>query len=703
MGRLIGVDIGGTFTDCVVVDSDGRAAPGKAATTPSDYAQGIFDAVDSAARRASVEPDAIWQDGDRFVHGTTIGTNAIVERTGAKCGLLTTIGHEDVLYIGRGRSAVGIPEAELTWHSKHYKPRPIVPKRLTRGVVARMDSSGKEVVPLDREQARQAIQELLDQGVEAIAIGFLWAFKNPAHERETHDLIRELAPHLFVTLSSDIAPKWGEFERINATVLNSYLGPKTVDYLDGVSGRLDAIGFEGGTGLMQCAGGYVPISEAADAPLTTLDSGPVAGVIASRTLAGNIGVDNVIATDMGGTSFDAGIIVDGEALTRDKGLTDRFEYQIVRVDITSIGSGGGSIVTLDPVTRTLQVGPRSAGAVPGPVCYGRGGSEPTVTDADVLLGMVNPDEFLGGESRLDVEAARGAIERLAEPLGMSAIECAAGIQRIVETQMAEALRRVSVESGLDPRDFWIFAYGGAGPVHAAAYSRELGAKGVVVPQGDFASVWSAWGAAGADVVRVHEQAFVTGEPLPADDIRETYANLERQALESVVRTGFEESDVMLQRSAKMKWRLQVFEVDVPVLAGELTEESMPQIIDAFAERYEMLFGRNTAYRDAGVEITELAVTARGLNRVELVESAEVRAQTPADDALRPSRGVYWWELDEKMDTAVFDGSHLRPGDAFEGPAIVESPDTSVVVRPRHQGRIDTYGNVLIDLDRGGAA
>src|SRR5919204_3510534 len=449
MSYLVGIDIGGTFTDCAIVDRAGKLLTTKVPSTPPDFARGMMDALGAGADALGISLDEFCRDIAFLSHGTTVGTNTIIQKRGAKVGLITTKGHEDAIHIMRGSRGYGGRDIRKVVHfPETAKPAPIVPKRLIRGISERVDCFGEVVVRLNEEEAEAAIRDLVAQGVEAIAICFLWSFRNPKHENQVKAMVQQLAPELFVTTSFDIAPKWGEYERVTATALNAYLGPIMGGYLQRLDGSLRSLGYQHGLQITQCGGGTVPVARAGEAPLLTLDSGPVSGVTASMFLGAAMGERNVITTDMGGTSFDVSIIYEGKPAYSFISNTDQYEYFLPKVDLQAIGAGGGSLVRVKPETRTMTVGPDSAGAFPGPVCYGRGGEVPTVTDAQLVLGYLDPDNFAGGRMQLNKKTAEDAIGNLAQQIGMTAIECAAGACRIVELHMADIIRKVTAEEGI---------------------------------------------------------------------------------------------------------------------------------------------------------------------------------------------------------------------------------------------------------------
>src|SRR6188508_3870939 len=413
MRYLVGIDIGGTFTDCAIVDSAGKLLTTKVPSTPGDFSRGMMDALGAGAQALGLKLDEFCRYIAFLSHGTTVGTNTIIQKKGARVGLITTRGHEDAIHIMRGSRGYGGRDIRKVVHfPETSKPTPIVPKRLIRGISERVDCFGEIVVPLNEFEAENAIRNLVDAGVEAIAICFLWSFRNPKHELRVREMVKALSKKVFVTCSVDIAPKWGEYERVTATALNAYLGPVMSGYLARLDTTLRELGYSHGLQITQCGGGTVPVERAGEAPLLTLDSGPVAGVTASLFLGAAMGEKNIITTDMGGTSFDVSIIYDGKPAYSFVSNTDQYEYFLPKVDLQAIGAGGGSLVRVQPEARTMSVGPDSAGAFPGPVCYRRGGTVPTVTDAQLVLGYLDPENFAGGRMKLDRESAFNALSSL---------------------------------------------------------------------------------------------------------------------------------------------------------------------------------------------------------------------------------------------------------------------------------------------------
>src|SRR4051812_20597699 len=693
MSYLVGIDIGGTFTDCAIVDRAGKLLTTKVPSTPPDFARGMMDALGAGAKALGLPIGKFCGDLAFLSHGTTVGTNTIIQKKGARVGLITTKGHEDAIHIMRGsRGYAGRDIRKVVHFPETSKPAPIVPKRLIRGVSERVDCFGEVVVSLNEREAQQAIEELLKEGVQAIAVCFLWSFRNPAHEHRVKEMVQRLAPKVFVTTSFDIAPKWGEYERVTATALNAYLGPVMSGYLERLDTSLKQLGYAHGLQITQCGGGTVPVARAGEAPLLTLDSGPVSGVTASMFLGAAMGERNIITTDMGGTSFDVSIIHEGKPAYSFISNTDQYEYFLPKVDLQAIGAGGGSLARVQPESRTMTVGPDSAGAFPGPVCYGRGGTMPTVTDAQLVLGYLDPDNFAGGRMVLNKKAAMDAIAALGAQIGMSAIECAAGICRIVELQMADIIRKVTVEKGHDPRDFVLFAFGGAGPAHAGVFARELGVRKVIVPQRKAASTWCAFGAAAADVLHIFEHTEIMPTPVPAKRINDQLDALETRAKQLMKGEGIEAKRQRFEFSIDVRHKGQINEVEITLPWLRLPADYEAQLRQAFVRRYEQLYGRGSALAGAQLEFVVCRLRAKALTpQPKLVRVKKITTRIPKE-ALRKKRDIYWPDLGKRRGTPVYNGELLANGNKIAGPAIVETADTTVVVQPGTRLRVDELGN-----------
>ncbi len=543
-------------------------------------------------------------------------------------------------------------------------------------------------MPLNEAEAEAAIRRLVAAGVEAIGVCFLWSFKRADHELRVKEMIRGIAPKLFVSCSVEIAPKWGEYERVTATALNAYIGPVMARYLGSLDRELKSAGYARPLQITQCGGGSISVNEAMHSPLLTLDSGPVSGVTGSVELGRAMGCPNIITTDMGGTSFDVGIIFDGRPAYSFVSNVAQYEYFLPKVDIQAIGSGGGSLARVDAMSRTMQVGPESAGADPGPACYGKGGETATVTDADVVLGIINPDNFLGGRMRLDRAKAIAAVERIAKPLGLGLNEAAAGIARIAEFKMADIIRKMTVEKGFDPRDFVLFAFGGAGPAHAGVFARELGVQKVVIPQKEIASTWCAFGAASADILHVYEQVDIQPSPFDLQRINSALKKLEQKANAQLDQDGIVAARRRFSFSLDIRHKGQINEVEVMLDKGRLEPKSSEPLLRRFYARYEQLYGKGSSYRDARLEAVTLRLRATAETprpRLKVFKKMSSKLNSNAKSA---KRNVYWSELKKH-------GAMLVPGNRIKGPAVVETTDTTVAVHPGGGLRVDAFGNFEI--------
>jgi N-methylhydantoinase A len=695
-GLLVGVDIGGTFTDCVVLDAKGRITATKCPSTPDNFADGMLAAMRLAAERLGLPFEQFCRSVAVLTHGTTVGTNALLQRKGAKVGLITTRGHEDAIHIMRGSRGVTARDIRKVVHfPESSKPVPIVPKRLIEGVSERVDCFGEVVVRLNECEVEKAIRRLVDQGVDAIGVCFLWSFRYPRHELRVKEMIRDLAPRVFVTCSVDLAPKWGEYERITATALNAYIGPVMATYLGNLDRQLKRSGYAQPLQITQCAGGSISVDKAMESPLLTLDSGPVSGVTGTQYLGRLMGCANIITTDMGGTSFDVGIIFGGEPAYSFVSNVAQYEYFLPKVDIQAIGSGGGSLARVDHAAKTLKVGPESAGADPGPACYGKGGAVATVTDADVVLGTINPDNFLGGRIKLDRKKAVVAVEEVAHALKLSLMEAAGGIARIAEFKMSDIIRKTTVEKGFDPRDFVLFAFGGAGPTHAGVFAYELGVQKVIVPQKEIASSWCAFGAASADILHVYEQVDIQASPFDGERVNRALAALEKKANAQMERDGIAARRRRFHFSLDMRHRGQINEVEVPLPEKRLRGAFAEPLRRRFSSRYEQLYGRGSSYVEAKAEIVTLRLRASAVTaRPRLAKAAGSRSRIDGK-AILGKRSIYWVELKRAASTPIYDGAFLVSGNRIAGPAVVETTDTTVVVHPRRTLAVDAFGNFEI--------
>lgn len=697
MSYIIAVDSGGTFCDCVAFDGDGKVTRAKAPSTPPNFDQGVLDSVTEVARRIGRPLKDVLSETILFAHGTTVATNVLITRTGAKTALVTTKGHEDVMLIGRtAQKVAGLSETEIISVARLSKAVPLVPRPLIYGVDERVDHAGRVVVPLDLERAKPILERLKSEGVESVAISFLWSFLNTKHEKAVKDWIEREFPGLIVSASHELVPLIREYERTATTVMNAYLTPAVARYLKLMRSRLIEAGLKGPVAVMHSSGGLSSVEEASTRGAALLVSGPAGGALGAQALGSKLGLDKILTADVGGTSFDVGILIDGKPGYSDGPIIDKYPLALPVIDVTSIGAGGGSIGWVEPDTGVLRVGPQSAGARPGPACYEKGGDEPTVTDANLVLGRLNPDFFLGGRMRLYPEKARRAIKtRIADPLGISVEEAAAAIIEIVDAQMSDIIRKVTVERGQDPANFVVFAYGGAGGLHCDAYSSVLGCSEVVVPS--VASVFSAFGIAGSDAKRVMEMSDPARFPFDLSRFRTHFQTLENAIVGEMKEQRLPIGKIKLRRYVHLLFKGQVHTVRVPVTDFDLKAPDRGQgIVWRFVELYEQRYGEGTAYTQAGVEAVALSVEA--VAELPKPKLAETRPGSPnASKAIKQKRRIYLHERKAFVETPVYAGDRLRPGHRLKGPALIEGEDMTVLVRSGHALWVDRFQNLRIDL------
>jgi N-methylhydantoinase A len=686
----IGVDTGGTFTDCVVITADGRVGVGKALSTKHDLSVGILESIGDAAATLGFSLDSALADAELLAHATTVGINALLTGTGARVGLLTTAGFEATVPIARANKVIGIEERFRTEATRWHKPPLLLPRRRIVGLRERIDARGDVVTPLDEAHARQAIRELGEQGVEAIAIALLWSVVEPKHERRVAELVAEEIGSVHVSCSHEVAPRIGEYERSTTVVLNAYVAPLVSTYIDRLRQVFAEHGFTGRFVVTQSSGGVQDAERIVRTPVDTLNSGPVGGVSASLELGQRLGHRNVVATDVGGTSFDVGIVADGRLQYARRPMIEMYPLATPVVDLTSIGTGGGSIAWLDPVTGALRVGPQSAGAMPGPVCYGRGGVEPTVTDAAVALGYLT---HLGGKLALDISSARAAIHRtIAEPLGLSIERAADDILRVANAQMADLVRRATVQRGHDPATFALYAYGGAAPQYAGRYAADLGVAEVVIPS--LASVFSAYGAAATDLRALAELEV---RPVALDDampwLLGAITELENRSRADVSTGAASEAAIRFERRLSLRFARQVHSLTI-VLDGEPATATAASLSASFRAEYERLVGAGTAFASAAVELVSLAVEARA--PVTAGASIEGSAHLDHGAVTELGRRSVWFDGDF-VDVPVLDGTSLPAGTRVPGPAFVELPTTTLVVYPHQTAVQDRTGDIRLLL------
>ena len=673
MSYTIGIDVGGTFTDIVVSAADGRLIVAKAATTPADQSVGVLDGIVKAAQTLGFSPPALLAKTTRIVHGTTAATNALLEGKTAATGMLTTEGHRDVVEMREGLK----PER---YNLRMAPPAPLVPRRLRLPVRERVRPDGSVAIPLDAASLDAAIDELAHANVRAVAICFLHSWRNPAHEQAAAAAVRARLPDVYVTASSDVLPRIKEFERFSTTVANAAVGPVIGAYLSRLRERLTEAGYTGELLVILSHGGVATVAEATRLAAGTALSGPAGGVAAAVALAREGVAKDLIAFDMGGTSTDIALVRDGQPALSDGKTVANARIALPSLDIVTLGAGGGSLGKID-AAGLMAVGPESAGAVPGPVCYGQGGIEPAVTDANLVLGYLDPGNFLGGQRLLDRAAAEAAVQRLADRLGLTAPEAAAGIHRLVNSRMADGVRVATVRRGVDPRSHAILAFGGAAGLHVTAVAAELGITRVVVPVA--ASVLSAWGMLNTDLrIELTRGQSQSGVPdIPA--LKTAFAEMEQ---EGRARLAWFDGEIAIRHAADMRYGEQVFEIAVPLDGVPRTTAA---IEDAFHRAHERLYTYSSPGQDVVLVNASVSVIGR-LPPAPATSAGSEREPT----APKSRRRVH---LGDWVDIPVYDFAALAADQTVLGPAIVESDTTTVLLRGKETARFDIRGWLDIAL------
>lgn len=696
---IIATDVGGTCTDTVIFVPSAPIILGKRLSTPPDYATGVLDSIGSAAAAMGIDLPTLFARTRLFIHGSTVVDNTVFERVGARTGLITTQGFEDTLLVTRGAYGrwAGLSEDRLK-HPVHTERAPaLVAADCIAGVPERVVYKGAVIRPLDDEATERALRHLVDsRKVEALAVSFLWSFNAPEHERQVKRVLERIAPEVYCSLSSDIAPIPGEYERTSTTVINAYAGRVVRDYLTDLERLLARNGYDGPVMVMQGYGGLLPSDSAAERAIGMLECGPAAGVIGSRALGQMLDQPNVIATDMGGTTFKVSVIQDGVIEYAIEPMVDRFHYTQPKIEVVSIGAGGGSIISVEADTGAPRVGPRSAGSRPGPVCYGLGGEDPTLTDVFMLVGYMDPAVFLGGAMTLDPVAARHVFEdKVAARMGMPVEEAAIGVYRVAAAQITDLVHEITVERGLDPRDFVLHVFGGSCGMLAGAFAAELGIRRFVLPY--TASVNCAFGLISADVA--HEYMATALLPLTSDagHAEAIFAPMAEQARAQLATEGFDADHIVIERSVDLRYGRQVHELRTPI-AGDAPFDAtaLARLANDFEALYERRFGKGAAYREAGIEMTRFRLTARGvLDRH--APLAEAMVSEDSSGARSGIRRAYSVEAGGMIDMPLFDFERLRPGNAVTGPAIVHTPITTLVLQAGQTGKVDALRNIIVDI------
>jgi N-methylhydantoinase A len=679
-GYRIGIDVGGTFTDVVLV-ANGRLTIEKHPTTPHDQSEGVLGGIRRLADHLGMPLAELLARTATIAHGTTTADNTMIEMSGATTGLVTSEGHRDEIEIRRGYK-------EDIWDPALPPPKPICPRRQRYGVPERLDFEGNVVVPLDEDAVRRALRRMRRQGVESLAVVFLFSFVDPTHERRVREIAAEELPGVMVSLSHEVMPAAPEFERTSTTLVNAYVGPRIERYLSRLDARLRDAGFGGELLIMQSNGGVMPGGYVAQKAVAVMGSGPAGGAMGAATVAGAAGIRDFIAVDMGGTSYDVSLVRGGAPEVK-AGWNWHHRYLIglPMVDVQTVGAGGGSIARVD--AGALKVGPQSAGAVPGPVCYGHGGTEPTVTDANVVLGFLNPERFCAGTMRLDAAAAAAAIrDRVAKPLGLSLTQAAEGIFRIVNANMANAVRKASAQKGIDPRPLALVVFGGNGPVHAGMQAAELGIRRILVPK--LSPAFSALGLLLTDHVVDEMRSYVT----PVGDADLGRVNALFEEMDAAARAALGERRarrLRMERRAALCYPGQTFDMPVPVATGgPVTKKTLAATVERFHRLHEEL--HTYASRDQEPIL-------RGVSLKAIATDAKPALPTPPRSRKPPTglgrrRAFFRGRF---LATPLYDGPSMAPGHAVAGPAIIEEPFTTIVVYPGQRATVDRFGNYVIEV------
>ena len=698
MQYKIGVDTGGTFTDAVVLDEAGNITTGKHLTTYHDFSAGVGNSLAIAAEKLSISLEQLLGNCVAFAYGTTIGTNAIATRSGAQVGMLTTKGARDTIHIARGLSRwTGLSEAETKHMATTIKPEPLVPKKLTREIRERVDYSGSEVVPLNEDDVRKAVADLVEQGVESIAVCFLWSFTNSGHELRAKEIVQELYPGLYSCTSCEVVPLEGEYERFITTVLDAYVGPATLNYMKSVSGFLREKGLKPRLLLMKADGG-IAYSDSV-LPVATVHSGPAGGVKATRTFGRILGYDNIISTDVGGTTFDVSLVTNGKETFNREPRIEKFSTLYPTLDIVSIGAGGGTIVHADPELKTLHVGPQSAGSNPGPACYGFGGEQPTMTDAAVILGYINPEYFNGGRMALQPERSREAFDSVAAILGMDVVEVAQGAYEIINSHMSDLIMGMTVRRGVDISNYVIFSFGGAGPLHVAYMGATLGAGKAIIPASS--SVYSALGLATSPIGHTYIKYDYRTLPITAQVLNDNIGELQQRVKRELAEGGVPPDGMDIQVSLDMKYLLQINTVNMTIpLKDTYTEDDAAQLGDLFDQAYTDLYGAAAAYPEAGRVISSYMIKGEGIVH-DFAPSPTPLAGKDAGAGNKGSRQAYF-KGDGFLETPLFDFEKLLPGNEVHGPAIIEADETTIVVPPGYNASLDGFKNIELVQTGGGS-
>jgi N-methylhydantoinase A len=681
----IGVDVGGTFTDLVASDEAGHAVFAKSPSTPADQSIGVMAGLEELAKRLKMTRGELLAATERLVHGTTVATNALLEKKGAKVALLTTAGHRDVIEMREGLKP-------NRYDLRSPPPEPLVPRERRLGVLERLKANGDVLVPLDAKSLDEGLGAIRKSGATSVAVCFLHSYLNPVHELAVVQRLVEALPDVSVSRSSDVLPQIKEYERVSTTIVNAYVEPVVRRYLTNLEQRLVEAGFTGSLFIVLSHGGMAPVAEAARLAAGTVLSGPAGGVSGGRRCAELVGIADLVPFDMGGTSTDISLISAGQASLSADGMLAGQRIALRSLDIASIAAGGGSIAGVD-ASGTLHVGPESAGSVPGPACYGNGGLAATVTDANVVLGYLDPAAFMGGKRPLDRIAAEAAIERIAASLGLSRLEAAAGIYRMINLKMADGIRLMTLRRGVDPRRFALLSFGGAAGLHAAEVARELEISRIIVPT--VASVLSAWGMLTSDLrYEVSRTHYGAQSRIAEDEVRGMFAELERQAA-GRLRSWFN-GPITTERSAEMRYGEQVFEIDVPL---NDVNWAAPDLVDQIEQRFHRRHEELYTYASPGQEVVFVNARVAAVGQVS-TRATDAKATQPEKlCAAQSTRRAFFGTL---RDIPVYAFDALLPGHSLTGPAIIEAETTTVLIDAGDRVTVNALGWLDITLRNGHA-
>jgi len=686
MKYKLGIDVGGTFTDFILISGIGETIVHKTLSTPEDPSIGVLNGIRDLSEIIKLDLEEFVGSIETIVHGTTVATNALLTLKGAKTALVTTKGFRDALEMRRG-------VREEQYNNHYHNVIPLVPRYLRLTVDERIDAQGKVITPLNESELISIVKFLKEEQVEAISVCFMNAFKNSTHEEKTVQYLKKNLENCFITSSTEVLPSIRFYERISTTVVNAYIGPVVANYLSNLTYKLDEIKFKGALLIMQSNGGVVTPDIVKKSPAATVLSGPAAAPTAGAFYSDLLGYKNCITVDMGGTSFDASLIIDGQCVTSTEGSINRYKISLPSLDIATIGAGGGSIGWIDN-GGLLHMGPQSAGALPGPICYNKGGTTPTCTDANLILGYLNPDYFAGGKIKLDLNKTKKLLtEKLSSELGLSLLETAAGMYRIINMNMAQGVRQVSIERGYDPREFLIIVAGGAGPIHAGEICKELEIPMFIVP--DVSSIFCAAGMLLGDLKHDYVRSYLFSfSQIEKNSFLETYEQMKNTGVETLIKEGVKKENIEFSPVLDLRYIGQYHEVQLSVSLEEVESFNLKEIEETFHNEHNRLFGYSL--EEEGTEIEIINVRLRVLGKTEKPKFlSETKAQTPLQSALKEKRKIYIPEANETKEVNVYNGDIPQSGNIINGPAIIEKVNTSIFVSESYDCQIDKFGSFII--------